>query len=61
MEILKGDWVRAESGVEGRVALVRGRTAFVELDADGKGGGLATYQLSQLVKIDQPTGTVDLN
>jgi hypothetical protein len=55
MELQKDDWVRTETGLVGKVALVSRLTVFVEIDAGEDGSSMGTFLLSQVTRIDPPT------
>ena len=55
MELQKDDWVRTETGSEGKIVLVSGMTIFVEIAVVGQDKFLGAFLASQLTKIDGPT------
>ena len=54
MTLKKGDWVRTDTGEEGKVVLVNRVSAFVEMPAEGKDAPLVSYLISRLTKIAPP-------
>jgi hypothetical protein len=51
MTLKKGDWVRTDTGLEGKIVLVNRVSAFVEIPAEAKDAPLVSYLLSRLTKI----------
>jgi hypothetical protein len=54
MTLEKGDWVRTDTGEEGKIDLVNRVSAFVEIPAKGKDAPLVSYLISTLTKIAPP-------
>ncbi len=51
MTLKKGDWVRTDTGEEGKIVLVNRVSAFVEIPGEGKDALLVSYLISRLTKI----------
>jgi hypothetical protein len=54
MTLKKGDWVRTDTGEEGKIVLVNRVSAFVEIPAEEKDAPLVSYLISRLTKIAPP-------
>jgi hypothetical protein len=54
MTLKKGDWVRTDTGEEGKIVLVNRVSAFVEIPAVGNDAPLVSYLISRLTKIAPP-------
>jgi hypothetical protein len=52
-----GEWVRTDTGIEGKVVLISANriTAFVEIQSAGKENIIKNYLLSSLTRIERPT------
>jgi hypothetical protein len=59
MTLNKGDWVRTDTGEEGKIVLVNRVSAFVEIPAEGKDAPLVSYLISRLTKIAPPENHKD--
>ena len=53
MSLQIGDWVRTETGLEGKIVLVSRLSAFIEV-LEKTGTRTVSYLLSSLKKIDPP-------
>ena len=54
VQLRKGDWVRTESGLEGRILMMSRQSAFVQTLADGNKSRTVGCLISQLTKIEPP-------
>ena len=54
VELKPGDWVRTESGEEGRIVHISRLTVFVDVRVAGKDNRITAFLQSQLKKIPAP-------
>jgi hypothetical protein len=59
VELKPGDWVRAESGEEGKVVHISRLTVFVNVRGAGKEERVTAFLKSQLKKIEPPNRDKD--